>query len=321
MSWFHILQVNVFKSTSLDIEVRLREALVQGEQFGYPCRTATAVAFELLKDFFDKIEKSQDGAFHQLYEILFDSVFPGLMRNGTNQTTFYEREHTIRARNKGVVDHNKRLHAEVMEHREYKYTKQHHLVQKLVNKWRSKESEPKSLMDQGFRETLDNAHALSPTERMTIIGALWPTITEDEAGTILSDLVPRMLETNRIPNSKLVSVCISAIKKLDDKRPQWVRAIMTDAFIACPGSKEAMLAEFVQYNLTEQTRKIFFRKLTRELSLDELANLIDQLSHVPQVADSDLQASRCVERLQAINSMRPSSRDIVLRGAKRHIST
>lgn len=83
----------------------------------------------------------------------------------------------------------------------------------------------------------------------------------------------------------------------------------------------------------------------RELSLDELANLIDQLSHVPQVAalvqgepppparprprasaclqvaDSDLLASRCVERLQAINSMRPSSRDIVLRGAKRHIST
>ena len=73
MSWFHILQVNVFKSTSLDIEVRLREALVQGEQFGkyssirnkklnsthdllgYPCRTATAVAFELLKDFFDKV--------------------------------------------------------------------------------------------------------------------------------------------------------------------------------------------------------------------------------------------------------------------------
>ena len=55
MPWFHILQVNVFKSTSLDIEVRLREALVQGEQFGYPCRTATAVAFELLKDFFDKV--------------------------------------------------------------------------------------------------------------------------------------------------------------------------------------------------------------------------------------------------------------------------
>ena len=96
----------MFKSVSLDVEVRLREALVQGEEFGYPCRTATSVAFELLKGFFDQvascvlpsalcswchmpmlrpwqIEKSEDGAFHQLYEILFDSVFPGLMRNGS----------------------------------------------------------------------------------------------------------------------------------------------------------------------------------------------------------------------------------------------
>lgn len=35
---------------------------------------------------------------------------------------------------------------------------------------------------------------------------LMPAVQEDEAGTILSDLVPRMLETNRIPNSKLVSL-------------------------------------------------------------------------------------------------------------------
>ena len=47
--------MNAFKSTSLDIEVRLREALVQGEEFGYPCRTATSVAFELLKEFFDQV--------------------------------------------------------------------------------------------------------------------------------------------------------------------------------------------------------------------------------------------------------------------------